>query len=848
MINDHGLLLAIFNDLRPTEWVELCLVEKDKKGGGRLLFFRDPLELLETAEKQKDTVHCFFGVAPRKNRSGVAEGIERLAVVWADLDAKDYQDDKMQALAAAELLVLPPSYVVDSGHGFHAYWLLQKSETAAKVCAAVEDVSNLLESGRVSDRTRRMRVPGTFNIKDDIPLLCEIVRSRPDLRYDLQDIIRATQISDETRRSILTGAPGSKAKDRTRSGVDWQVASELTALQMSKQAMQAIWAEHAIGGKYREEGDRYLERTLDALQKKKKREKAESHPAAYYGQQGDAYFVDGIGRRGAHMVSTFTFDPRRLLEGPTEDVFLGDIHADGHVWEDVHLPKSAFTRVDSLMRRLGRASWQWLGTDLEVRFLLPYLVQQWKSKGSPRALATTVLGRHGDHWVAPEYTLSATEVMDMHSAPVVYVDPKRTSPRVSYPLGCTKELLQQIHDELPRINEPEVIWPILGWFMATPYKPLLNAERISFPHLSLYGTTGAGKTGTLEGMLMPLMGYTTPARSEDCSTTPFVMLSLLASTNAIPISLAEFRRSTLKESEWRSLLRTLLLAYDVGRDSRGRPSQTTVEYLLHAPLVLSGEDVITDPAVQRRSIVIGMTPKTIETGSSSYKAFMSLLSLALPQFAAPYIQYTLTVDQTTVVNLWQEALQELTQVLPDAVEERVQRNFATVLFGVRAYEAFMQHNNIEVRPIPADLILEPIREIHGAAMGRGYIFVDGFVTDLINEAARASAQFVYNMDDKTGVLWFHLTTALKWWRRDRLSRREPVLDSAAIKRQLRELSHEISGEGQYVWGPKTRAVRGEVAHRMYGIHIDTCFKAGLDIPTTLDLFQQIITFRRSSTS
>lgn len=547
------------------------------------------------------------------------------------------------------------------------------------------------------------------------------------------------------------------------------------------------------------------------------------------------------------MVSTFTFDPCRLLEGEYEDVFLGDIHADGTVWKDIHLPKSAFTRVDSLMRKLGRANWQWLGTDLEVRFLLPYLVQQWKNKGSPSALATGVLGRHGEYWIAPEYTLSATEIFDMHSAPIVYVDPLRVAPKVSYPLGSTKEFLRQIYTKLPQINEPDVIWPILGWFMATPYKPLLRAERIFFPHLSLYGTTGAGKTGTLEGMFMPLMGYTAPAHSEDCSTTPFVLLSLLASTNAIPVSLAEFRRSTLKETEWRTLLRTLLLAYDVGRDSRGRPSQTTVEYPLHAPLVLSGEDIVTDPAVQRRSITVGMTPQTIKVGSDSYKAFMILSTLPLSHFAASYIQYTLTMDQSAVVNLWQESLQELVQILPSAVEERVQRNFATVLFGVRAYEAFMRYKGIKAQSISAERILGPLQEVHGTAMGRGYVFVDGFVTDVINEAARASTQFVYNMDEKTGVLWFHLATALKWWRRERLSRREPVLDSAAIKRQLRELSHEIPGEGQYIWGPKTRAVRGGVAHRMYGIHIDTCFKAGLDIPNTLDVFQQIITFRRSTT-
>lgn len=845
MLDDQGLLLSIFKDIRTTEWVELCLVNKDKKGG-RTLFFHDPLELLEAAEKQGDSVHCYFGVAPRKNRSGVAESVERAGVVWADFDAKDYDDEKMQALAASDLLVLPPSYLLDTGHGYHAYWLLSKYAAVDSVCEVVEAVGDVAGGGHVSDSLRRMRIPGTYNIKDDEPLLCTVISARPDLRYDLQDILRATKISIETRRSILTGLPGAKVKDRTRSGVDWQVATELTKLGISKSAMQEIWKEHEIGEKAREEGAKYLDRTLTAVQaRKKKKEQGKRDPAKYYAEEADSYFVDGIGKQGLHMVSTFVFKPRRLLEGIDEDVFLGDIHAGGNTWEDIRLPKSAFLRIDHLMRHLGRASWQWLGSDVEVRFLLPYLVQQWKELGSPKALATEVLGRHGEHWVAPEYTLSATETLDIYSAPVVYTDPSRVAPRVAYPAGADGAFLQQVYDLLPQINHPDVIWPIIGWFMATPYKPILNEARVSFPHLSLYGTTGAGKTGTLEGMLMPLMGYIPPARSEDCSTTPFVLLSLLASTNAIPVSLAEFRRSSLKEQEWRVLLRTLLLAYDVGHDSRGRPSQTTVDYPLHAPLVLSGEDVVSDPAVQRRSIIVGMTPQTIETGSAAYKAYMTLATAPLTQFAAPYIQHTLTQDDTAIIKLWNASLQEVTEVIPDAVEERVVRNFATALFGVRSYEAFMESREIEIVPTPVNHVLGPVTEVHIDAMGRGYVLLDSFVTDVINEAARASSHFVYHMIAEDGVLWFHLTTALRWWRRERLARRQAILDSAAIKRQLRELNHEIDGEGHYVWGPMNRNVKG-TTHRMYGLHIKTCFELGLDIPDTLKLFQQTLTFRGST--
>jgi len=844
MLDDRGLLLAIFGNIKPTEWVELCLVTRTKPKTGRQLFFRDPLKLLEAASEVGTAEHCFFGVAPRKNRSGVAASVAYITTIWVDLDAKDFAGNKEAALAAADLLVLPPSYIVDSGHGYHAYWLLQEPVAAAKGCEIVRLVGETLGGGHVGDPARVMRLPGTYNVKVEPYPLCRVIRDRPDLRYDINDIIKATQITDVTRRSILTGEPGPNTKDRTRSGVDWQVGTELTALQMSDYALKAIWAEHAVGKKSREEGNGYLERTLEKLRAKKQTRKAAQDPASCFTQDGDVYKVVGIGKKGQHVVSTFIFEPQRLLEGTTEDTFLGRICASGHTWEGIQLPKSAFAGMNSLLRYLGRAAWQWLGNDAEVRFLLPFLMKKWRDMGSPKALASSVLGRHGEYWVAPEYTMSATETFDIYSAPIVYAPTGRANPTIAYPEGYTIEFLEAVHSNIAKINAPGVIWPMLGWFMATPYKPILNAARIAFPHLILYGTTGAGKTSTLEAVFMPLIGYTEPVHSEDCSTTPFVLMSLLAATNAIPLSLAEFRRSTLGDVAWRALLRTLLLAYDVGHDSRGKPTQTTVDYALTAPLILSGEDVISDPAVQRRSIIIGMTPQTIIAGTAAYEAFMALTSLPLAQFAAPYIQYTLTLDKEKIVTNWKKALHEINTAIDFVLEERMRRNLATVLFGLRSYEAFMNTQEIETKPVSVEHIFAPLKEVQdNNNMQRGYVLLDRFIEDVINEAQKASSQFVYTLDYDDGILWFHLTTALKWWRKDRLMRKEPVIASAAVKRQLRELSRNIPGEGHYVWGPKQKAIRGGGgSHRMYGVRIATCFELGMDVPEKLDIFQQTITF------
>ena len=131
MLDDQGLLLTIFRDLQPSEWLQLSLISKEKTG--RMLFFHDPLELLETAEAQGATQHCFFGVGFRRDRSGILESVTRIGAVWADMDAKDFDDDKDTAKAATRLLTLPPSFLIDSGHGYHAYWLLKERGKAEDV-------------------------------------------------------------------------------------------------------------------------------------------------------------------------------------------------------------------------------------------------------------------------------------------------------------------------------------------------------------------------------------------------------------------------------------------------------------------------------------------------------------------------------------------------------------------------------------------------------------------------------------------------------------------------------------------------------------------------------------------
>ena len=122
-------------------------------------------------------VNVYFGVHPAKAKKGPNEraridDVSAINCLFAELDVKDYGGDKDAVLAHLATLAVEPSVVVDSGGGFHCYWLLTnpfeldtpehleraKHAQAAWVVYAGGDPG-------AKDLARVLRVPGTANLK-----------------------------------------------------------------------------------------------------------------------------------------------------------------------------------------------------------------------------------------------------------------------------------------------------------------------------------------------------------------------------------------------------------------------------------------------------------------------------------------------------------------------------------------------------------------------------------------------------------------------------------------------------------------------------------------------------------
>lgn len=115
--------------------------------------------------------------------------------LYAEYDAKHY-GGKPAILAHLDALPVPaPSVIVDSGGGYHGYWLLNvpyaiTSDARREAARTIQArwVSVVGGDPGVKDLTRILRVPGSRNFKYDPPPEVQWVRCELGVRYHLRTL------------------------------------------------------------------------------------------------------------------------------------------------------------------------------------------------------------------------------------------------------------------------------------------------------------------------------------------------------------------------------------------------------------------------------------------------------------------------------------------------------------------------------------------------------------------------------------------------------------------------------------------------------------------------------------
>ena len=233
----------------------------------------------------------YVGVLPRIIKGGKEEDVKTITCLWADLDANDFKNGgKREALERLHAFEKMPSMLVDSGHGYHAYWLLNEATTDAQLARGImKGMALKLNGDHTFDLSRILRLPGTINKKPDMPSVnCYLMDEyfSPELRYDIaqfkeywtdantntcaaklgeipQDLpprFREILIINKRLSDIWYGRC-SMPHDGSRSGYDMALASWAKNLYFTEEEIATI-LQHSPSGKGRNASMQYLSKTI----------------------------------------------------------------------------------------------------------------------------------------------------------------------------------------------------------------------------------------------------------------------------------------------------------------------------------------------------------------------------------------------------------------------------------------------------------------------------------------------------------------------------------------------------------------------------------------------------------
>jgi len=759
----------------------------------------------------------YFGPAMRSSQGNLKENVLGTKVLWVDAD--DMQRPQY---------TLPPTHIVFSGHGWHLYWLLKEPLLDVE---EIERLNKLLaEDVPTGDKScwnanRILRVPGTQNKKNpDYPVTVELKGGFP-VQYNKDDFNVLTSLSKATRHKVRTG---DSRGYRSRSERDWAVIVDLMANGASDELITKMFLNQPIGEKAKE-NDEYLVHTLEKahaapVTHKQTAQTKAAQAKGLFESREDGYYVATA--RGWRRVSTFTLDPTLLLDGmDAEDALVCNVAASGFNWTGQTFPRSAFTSLVKMDKSCPIAAWQWTGKDEDVRALLPHLMQQLQEKGLPRVAATSTMGlhKHKDKYffVGDKHVIGADDVWSDYTGPLAWLASHKEHPKLNLlPITPEAKTMETLRKYIPLLNEPEVILPMLGWYVASMLKPWFeDVVGVRFPILHVIGTRGSGKTTMIQRVFLPLLGQTDP-KSYDAGTTRFVTLALLGSSNAIPIAFSEFRYEAVER-----FLRFILLAYDTGHDPRGRGDQTTVDYPLSAPFSVDGEDLIEDPAARERIVVCQLHPDVIAEGSTAYDAFKVFRRKIPEGFGGYLVQHALRkIVDGSLQQLYEKASLEVFDAFPMRLPDRVRSNHTVVHFGY-----LLWCDVVGAKPDNPIYLNRSINTVFDTTAGRSRTLSDSMVEDLCNAASQAAQGFRWQPDADGKIVFFQLASVHSWWLASRRRQGRGALERDAIRAQLKESPYIVEPHMvKDTW--------------MYGVDLAQAVEFGLDVPSVIRQRSMVVNF------
>lgn len=153
------------------------LIEIREIGKQNNNYFYESIEDLTENYKISMENHVYFGVSSRGTKkngrgkiSGGNDNCMDTKALWFDFDDLSLEEVKKRLEKVGE-----PSFLIGSGNGYHAYYLLDQREKTEDVIPTLKILTKKLGADRkVASHSKIMRLPGSINKKNDT--WCDIIK------------------------------------------------------------------------------------------------------------------------------------------------------------------------------------------------------------------------------------------------------------------------------------------------------------------------------------------------------------------------------------------------------------------------------------------------------------------------------------------------------------------------------------------------------------------------------------------------------------------------------------------------------------------------------------------------
>lgn len=443
-----------------------------------------------------------------------------------------------------------------------------------------------------------------------------------------------------------------------------------------------------------------------------------------------------ITNSGYDMVTNFTLETLSFLETEERrsDEFVVRVHPNHPTEEpyDVRVAPSVFNSGEKFRDEivLGRTTWFDPSNRKGIRTvtLLRHLRETVGAQAAPHRTGQPYVGFSSDHheFVTPTGSLTAAGWAD---------DPNFEF----YSKGGAADSSGAFGDKwvLDPEDEPdadddnvaricELLWqtrkaerglPMLGWFYVAPIKALIHDWEGEFPLLSPHGDTGTGKTATIETFCRAFGLTGEPLSATD---TRFTIQKHISESRGAPVWFDEYKPTEMGESQLDHLHQRLKEVTKERTMSKGRPDLDMVQLHLRAPVVLSGEQKVADPAVRRRTILTNLSREPTRDGTPTKAAFGELTGTAyedadgnqhypagydLDEHARRFYEWMLDYGAENLREKWNTAREKVKAVLDQfgvTVEVSEERGLQTIIFGVALYKSFATDVGARAAELPDD--------------------------------------------------------------------------------------------------------------------------------------------------